>query len=65
MKNTPLDKLDKVDDFFTVNMYDNGFMVEVNGLDPEDEWARAKILCSDTDSMIEVIKDICNKTRVY
>lgn len=63
MKNTPLDKLEKVEDNFVVNMYDNGYMVEVRGTDSEDDWAGAKIIFSDIESMLEAIKEICNKTR--
>jgi hypothetical protein len=63
MKNTPLDKLKKVEDNFVINMYDNGYMVEVSGRDSEDDWARAKIIFSDIDSMLETIKEICNKSR--
>ena len=35
------DKLAKVNDNFTVNMYDNGFMVEIGGRDSDDEWKTA------------------------
>ena len=34
-----LSKLVKVNDSFTVNRYDNGWMVEVNGRDNNDDWA--------------------------
>ena len=40
------DKLAKVNDNFTVNMYDNGFMVEIGGRDSDDEWKNAKIICN-------------------
>ena len=32
------DKLIKVNESFTINMYDNGYMIEVNGRDDDDEW---------------------------
>lgn len=52
------DKLAKVDESFTVSMYDNGFMVEVSGRDSDDEWASAKILCSTFEQVVETIKEI-------
>ena len=36
------DKLSKVSDSLTLNMYDNGFMVEISGKDLNDEWSSAK-----------------------
>jgi hypothetical protein len=57
------DKLSKVSDSFSVNMYDNGFMVEVSGRNDENDWASAKILCNDLESMIEVVKEISQLTR--
>ena len=35
------DKLVKVNENFTINMYDNGFMIEVGGRDDENEWKTA------------------------
>lgn len=57
------DKLSKVSDSFTVNMYDNGFMVEVSGRNEDNDWASAKILCNDLDTMIEVAKEISTLPR--
>lgn len=52
------DKLSKVDESFTITMYDNGFMVEVSGRDEEDDWATTKILCSTFEQVVETIKEI-------
>ena len=52
------DKLEKVSENYTINMYDNGFMVEVSGRDSDDEWATTKILCSTFDQVVETIKEI-------
>ena len=57
------DKLAKVDESFTVSMYDNGFMVEVSGRDSDDEWASAKILCSTFEQVVETIKEIPSLKR--
>ena len=51
------DKLKKVNESFTVNMYDNGFMVEIGGRDHDDEWANAKLMVSDVDGLVALIKE--------
>lgn len=51
------DKLVKINDNFTVNMYDNGFMVEVSGRDSDDEWKTSKIVCNTLDDLIAVITE--------
>jgi len=57
------DKLTKVNESFTINMYDNGYMVEVGGRDAEDEWKTAKIICNTLDEMIEIVRETANMTR--
>ncbi len=56
-------KLEKVSDNFTVNMYDNGFMVEVNGRDKKEDWATAKIMCTSIDDLVALIKEIATMER--
>ena len=51
------DKLSKVGDSLTVNMYDNGYMVEVSGRGADDDWKTARILCSTLDEVYAVIKE--------
>jgi hypothetical protein len=51
------DKLAKCGDSLTVNMYDNGYMVEVSGRDSDDDWKTAKILCPTLDDVYAVIKE--------
>ncbi len=51
------DKLTKANESFTINRYDNGFMIEVSGRDEDGEWKTAKILCNTEDEMIAVIKE--------
>ena len=50
-------KLAKVNDSFTVNRYDNGYMVEVGGRDDEGEWANSKIICNTEEDLIAVVKE--------
>lgn len=51
------DKLAKVGDSLTINMYDNGYMVEVSGRDADDDWKTAKIMCSTLEEVYAVIKE--------
>lgn len=60
---TKLNKLAKVDDSFTVNMYDNGYMVEVNGRDNDDNWATQKVICNTMEELIAFIKEVVAKER--
>jgi hypothetical protein len=51
------DKLTKVNESFTVNMYDNGFMVEVGGRNKKGDYVNAKILCNTLDEMLALVKE--------
>jgi hypothetical protein len=57
------DKLVKVNENFTVNMYDNGFMIEVNGRDAENEWKTAKIMVSTVDELIALVREATEMER--
>ncbi len=57
------DKLTKVSDSFTINMYDNGFMVEVSGRDSDGDWKSAKVLCQDLDQVIAVVTEVSKMER--
>ena len=52
------DKLTKVNESFTINMYDNGYMVEVGGRDAEDEWKTSKIICATLDEVIAIVREV-------
>ena len=52
-----LNKLEKVNESFTVNRYDNGYMIEVTGRDHEIDWKTCKILCNSDEELFEVIKE--------
>jgi hypothetical protein len=58
------DKLDKVNESFTINMYDNGFMIEVGGRDAEDEWKNAKIMVPTVEELLVLVKEATELTRV-
>ena len=57
------EKLTKCGDSLTVNMYDNGFMVEVSGRDNKDDWKTTKIMCPTLDDVVQVIKDASEMPR--
>ena len=52
-----LNKLSKVNESFTVNRYDNGFMIEVGGRDKENDWKNCKVICNTEEEMISVVKE--------
>jgi hypothetical protein len=52
-----LEKLSKVNESFTVNRYDNGYMIEVGGRDSENDWKTAKIMCATREELFEVINE--------
>ena len=57
------DKLIKVNENFQIYMYDNGFMVEVNGRDADDEWATAKIMVGTVDDLVVLIREAVDMER--
>ena len=57
------DKISKCNDSLTVNMYDNGFMVEVSGQDAENSWTTAKIMCQTLEEVNAVIAEAATMER--
>lgn len=57
-----LTKLAKVNDSFTVNRYDNGWMVEIGGRNKKDDWATAKVLCNTEEELVALIKEYNTST---
>jgi len=51
------DKLKKINDSLTINLYDNGYMVEVNGRDFDDDYTQVKIVCLTVEQINEVIAE--------
>lgn len=52
-----LNKMVRVSESFTVNRYDNGWMVEISGRDKKQEWKTSKILCNTEDEVLALIKE--------
>ena len=44
-------------------MYDNGFMIEINGRDADDEWATAKIMVNSVDDLIGLVREAVDMER--
>ena len=57
------DKLAKVNESFSINMYDNGFMIEVGGRDHDEEWKTAKIMVSTVEELLELVREATEMTR--
>jgi hypothetical protein len=57
------DKLTKVNDSFTVNLYDNGFMLEVGGRTKKGDYATAKIMCSNLEQLQALVQEACTMER--
>ena len=57
------DKLVKADSNFSINVYDNGFLIEVSGRDADDEWATAKIIVSTVDELITLVREAADMER--
>lgn len=54
---TKLTKLHKVSDTFTVNRYDNGWMLEFSGQDKNENWKNSKVVCNTEKELFDLIKE--------
>jgi hypothetical protein len=52
------DKLVKVNESFTVYMYDNAFMIEVSGRDSENDYKTVKLMVPVLDQLQALIKEV-------
>jgi len=57
------DKLVKVNENFTINLYDNGFMVEAGGRNKKSDYVNAKILCSTLEEVQALVAEACVMER--
>ena len=57
------DKLAKVNDSFNVQMYDNGFMLEISGKDSDNEYKSAKIMCTTIENLIALVTEAADMGR--
>lgn len=54
------EKIAKVNESFTINRYDNGFVIEVGGRDYNDEWKTSKIIVATEDELVTLVREAVN-----
>jgi len=57
------EKIKKVNEAFTVNMYDNGFMVEFSGQNANEDWINTKIVCKTVKEVLDLIQEVVKMER--
>jgi hypothetical protein len=57
------DKLKVVNESFTVNMYDNGYMIEVGGRNKKSDYTTAKILVNNVEDLIMLVREAAEMER--
>ena len=57
------DKLEKVNENFTINIYDNGYMIEVGGRDESDDWKTAKVIVSTKQELLDLVSEVLDMPR--
>jgi hypothetical protein len=57
------DKLTKVNENFTVYMYDNGYMLEVSGRDSENDYKSVKLMVPTLEQLQALIKEVTEMER--
>ena len=56
-------KISKIGETFTVNMYDNGYMIELSGRNHSDDYSTVKVLVSTVEELTEIIAFVATMTR--
>jgi hypothetical protein len=57
------DKLAKVNESFTVNMYDNGFMFEIGGRDKSGDYKSVKIMVNELAQLAALVQEATEMER--
>jgi hypothetical protein len=57
------DKLKKINSSLSVNLYDNGYMVEVNGRDFDDDYTDVRIVCLNLQEINDLIAEAAEMER--
>lgn len=50
--------LDRVGDSFTINICNNGYMLEISGRNAEGDWRTAKLVCRNEKELFDLIYEI-------
>ena len=51
------DKLVKINESYTIYLYDNGYMVEAGGRNKKGDYVNAKIMCSTLEEVLSLVKE--------
>ena len=57
------EKLKKINCSLTVNLYDNGYMVEVSGRDFDDDYTDVRIVCLTVQQVNDVLREAVEMER--
>jgi hypothetical protein len=57
------DKLVKVNESFSVNMYDNGYLFEISGRDEDGDYKSAKIMVSNLSQLVALVQEATEMPR--
>ena len=57
------DKLAKVNESFTVNMYDNGFMFEISGRNKDGDYKAVKITVTEMTTLLALVQEAAEMER--
>ena len=51
------DKLVKINENYTINRYDNGFMVDAGGRNKKGDYVSVKLLCSTLEEVLALVRE--------
>ena len=57
------DKLTKINESFTIYMYDNGYIIEVSGRDSENDYKTAKIMVTNLEQLVALVQEATEMER--
>lgn len=57
------DKMVKISETLTINMYDNGFLVDANGRNKKNDPISTKIVCNSIDEVIALVREASEMER--
>ena len=57
------DKLKSVNENFSINIYDNGYMIEVGGRDDNDDWKTAKVIVNTKKELLDLVSEVLDMPR--
>lgn len=57
------DKLTKVNESYTINMYDNGFMFDISGRNKKSDYVNVKIICATIEDVVALVVEASEMER--